>query len=813
MELKDIIKKESDRLFIVDPECYIIYTGDSLQDEKPFIRIGNWMDLPVEAIPLIENIIITDLIIGNPAHEQFNIDVNSLATNRYIGSRNILRRYLDFQNIFGLDLKNAHVIDIDKDLPHLSKEQIISSKHSFIGIFYNNGNFRIVKNEDIILDLKKIEGTSLLDINIHDIISKQNKKTGRYSNSGIILINNLPLFYKNRYFTSYLFPSEYYENFVSLNIDPAKIREIILPSVNLQNIIKFVKWKNHIKGQIKIISDFSKPINLLQKLFPDSSISIKQFKNLSYNTGDGLNIQNYDSTFNFKLTYKNTKPSNEDIIIAFIKGFDGIQKIIKEKLDGIFINYLLYKDSNVLLKSVQTPIVILLDRENNISEPKGNSILLYSGIHYEFLKFTNHEELIHLISKHTSNKNLLPNIINGDTGKIEKTLFTGLKKNKNQPLDKIIEFYNLLSLLKIHLDSTSNKNHASLLLKFFQRLKSQFDKKSILTLDPLTFKIVLAFLNNSIYQFIEKIDNSIKNIDIPIFNTISEEKIECIKKFHNLEKLPFYERIINDRERFLKLINLYSKSLKKDNRIPGLVTVINERKDQYSKDDIDIDNIEIKKRIISFRYTKILEKLKKNRNYIIIIIILLLLIPITFKSLDLYMNYKEKVEKERLENEKIEFERGEKERLENEKIEFERSAKERLENKRLTKEVIVKYNIHVTDLEILLYANRVALKNGYDKINIIDLKKRNPHWIYPGNIFILLDEKKIKVKKGDTLWDISHDKLRIIHIEFYKTIDTIKNRINDGKDIRIEIKKAKSIAFTKKHFNIISKIIKNNKIQ
>ena len=74
MELNEIIKNDKDRLFVLDNECFIIFTADDLTDEKPFIRIGNWIDLPPESIPLIENIIVTDSITGNPSHEQFNID-------------------------------------------------------------------------------------------------------------------------------------------------------------------------------------------------------------------------------------------------------------------------------------------------------------------------------------------------------------------------------------------------------------------------------------------------------------------------------------------------------------------------------------------------------------------------------------------------------------------------------------------------------------------------------------------------------------------------------------------------------------------
>ena len=51
MELKDIIRTNKDRIFMVDPECFIIYTGSELDDPQPFIRIGNWAELPADLIP------------------------------------------------------------------------------------------------------------------------------------------------------------------------------------------------------------------------------------------------------------------------------------------------------------------------------------------------------------------------------------------------------------------------------------------------------------------------------------------------------------------------------------------------------------------------------------------------------------------------------------------------------------------------------------------------------------------------------------------------------------------------------------------
>jgi hypothetical protein len=46
MSISDIIRTDADRIFTVDPECIIIYTGDTPGDIKPFIRIGTWLNMP-----------------------------------------------------------------------------------------------------------------------------------------------------------------------------------------------------------------------------------------------------------------------------------------------------------------------------------------------------------------------------------------------------------------------------------------------------------------------------------------------------------------------------------------------------------------------------------------------------------------------------------------------------------------------------------------------------------------------------------------------------------------------------------------------
>ncbi len=76
------------------------------------------------------------------------------------------------------------------------------------------------------------------------------------------------------------------------------------------------------------------------------------------------------------------------------------------------------------------------------------------------------------------------------------------------------------------------------------------------------------------------------------------------------------------------------------------------------------------------------------------------------------------------------------------------------------------FKSNITNTDIYRYANKVALKNGYAELKDAGIKTKNPHWIYPGNSFVLLDDQKITVSDGDTLWSIAKRKLIEMDIKF-----------------------------------------------
>lgn len=842
MELGDIIKADGDRLFILDNECYILFSGETLEDEVPFIRIGNWVDLPVRSIPLIENIIITDSIVGDPAYEQFNIDINYLTSNRFVGSRQIVKAFLNYQQNFSLDLKDAMIIDIEKDVPDLTEEKIIFSRSAFMGIFHYNGNFRIVYNEEDLFNLEKAEKDSPTDFKVHELISKKNRETERYSGSGAVLIDGSFLFYKGKYFSSYLFPGKYYASFNRLNIDPAAVREIILPVNNLLNITRLIKWKNDRGGRLRFFSNFREGFELVKVLFPALTVIRQDFDNLSLETGDGLNITGYTGTLNIRLIYKNVKPSYEELRIAYLREYSGLEKILKDDIDAVFVPYTIYEQTALLFKSSAVPGIIIDDGNRNIIKLKGSdNIIIYNGLQYEFRKYTAPEDFIKDALKLITNIDIVSNLNGEDSEGLDRLLSYDFGPAENPSFGRAKDIFNAAAVLKFYLNTTKDRKFSALVRKAVHKLETLYDREvffntaSDINRKGPAYRITLFFYNDFICEFIEEIVK--RSVFLQGINRLEEENpqssgpvdenqalFNMIKETDDegedlsdgegtaLSDTPaiieeiggeagsvyldigfncrnFLERIVRDRKRFMDLLALLNKGKKEEKEISRLDQSIQERKDLLFSDDIKIDNREIKRK-------KLQRKLRIAALLILIPIALILLYFASKEGYNLYVDYREnqRVERERLEQ------------ADQERLKAEQESLKKEEEKKEISDLIMTYNIHVSDRDIYEYANKVAGKNGYRSIEFKALKEKNPNWIYPGNIFYMLDGQKIVVKKGDTLWQHSYDKLMAQYIEFYRIIKKLKSGEIPGDKAGASIQQARKLAFSSKHLRDLDEV-------
>ena len=789
MEIQDIIKSDADRLFIVDPECYIIFTGESTNDIQPFIRIGNWIDMPVELIPLIENIIITDSLIGNPSHEQFNIEVRSLATNRYIGSRAIVMKFLDYQKIFGLDLTNASVVDIEKDLPVLSAEKNISNKDRFIGVFYRDGNFKVLLNKNTIFDLNTISRKPITNHNFHDMLSETNNRTRRYDGSGLVIVGHNPIFYHKKYFYSYLFPVRYFREFSALCVDPGKIQALFYPSLNLINISKFFKWLNRGQKKIRIFTN-NTDIALVKKIFSNCFIKNENFSSLNFRTGNGLLIKNYPETYSLKLRFDAVPPAGDSLTVAFIKGSSGIKTIIKDKPDVLAITYSVFEDINLLLKSTTVPFVIIDDGNKNIARLGGREhIILRAGMQYEFRTYSNFNDIIALpeiedetISQARSDPDVL-------AGSLPSAINNGSLNFKQMK-----DIFNLLALVRIHLENTKNRKIASRLKNAAGALEGAVNQSDLVR-DASRCAIILAVYNGSIYQVISVHDAAADRVAVPLFDEITVAEGDQVMGL-SADMQEQYNRILSDRERLLKLIGIYVSSEQySEKNMPDLKKLdaaIATRKEQYSREKLSLDHagdhirtaaegdaqapsIEIAG--IAHQWASRIRSLpgivKIGAPVLLLLIISAILLWINFRTVQGLFT-----------------------------AETERIVQSQEIDTRF-RELGKKYNIRIKDNDIMNYANRVAVKNGYHKIAATKIKEKNPDWIYPDNIFMMLDGQRVIVSKGDTLWNLSKNKLIESSIAF--EAEMRKANTADIKERAFYLKRARRHAMTREQVEQITK--------
>lgn len=889
MTFREIIRENSDRLFIVDTECFIIFTGSSINDDRPFIRIGTWYDLPVEIIPLIENVIITDRILGNPAHEQFNIDIRNLVANRYIGGESILKRFLDYQKNFGLDLTNVSIVNIEKDIPELPKKSSVSDRDQFIGVFYSDGNLKIVHDKSDIFDLNSILSDNLSITSIQEKISSDSKGSDRYSGTGFVIAGNNPLFYGGGYFTAYQYPSGPLDCFSRLRIDPSRIREVLLPSQNILNLSSLMKFKNSREGKVRIFSDNPEQIELIKKLFKNCTLVDERFSGINYNTGEGLRITGYENSPNLKI-FCRTKGSPDEMTVAFIKLHHETKRIIRENPDIVLITYTAYEESALLFKSTDVPVIIIDDGNPHAAKIASSGLMIKRGIQYEFRKFQSENEIINMLA--------VPDEISAAIEAKDDAAIGEYVERLSGDRREFATMFNTATLLKLHMNSTSDRKFFSALRQIQQKYFSRIGL-SIPDDQAQDYCVVLGIYKNSCYQIPVRVDQGQGEFFADVYSA------ESVRGYGmSLQQKILGEKILADRIRLLRLLRYFYDDRRSSGKLQKLEEQILHLKDEIEnrKEIYSVDLYTHGEDAASAVHTRTAAGSRKHRpesllfndtadsydsaagagdggtagaagsavysgeyrdgrsagktgdrffsravNYMSSVfggrggsgsgsaahgssltdsrrkrLIIAMPVIILLLALLLFLLYKKReaaIETAGAGGQGLQVQdaagsgaagvpgaggaagnvtgTGAEGPAAGQVITVKRVNSEE-------KELLVKRNVMIRDIDIFNYANDVAVKNGYEKITYKGIKQKNPHWIYPGNLFIMLDGEKVVVQSGDTLWDLAHAKLEKMNADFYKIIAELEQTApSDKKKMSELVDRAEAFSYIPQQKKII----------
>ncbi|MGL4369852.1 MAG: hypothetical protein ACRCUT_09315, partial [Spirochaetota bacterium] len=513
---------------------------------------------------------------GNPAYEQFNIDIKYLPVNRYIGSHSIVHRFLAYQKIFGLDLTNASVVDAEKDIPEISKTSAVSDRESFIGIFYRDGNFKIGHSRKDLFDLNENYDSPCTGNGLHDLLAK-NAKTKRYAGAGMVLIDGNPIFYKNSSFVSYLFPLRYFTSFNNLGINPRSIQAVIYPSENFFPISRFLKWKHEQGSRITVYSDCSGELSLVKALFSKARIQTEPFSGMNSESLSGAVIRQIPHSFNISISLET--PGGE-VFCAFVKGNSALKSIIKEKkFDCLFVPYSVYEDSLLMLRSSQIPVAVIDDGNPAVAKvPRMDHLVLKRNAQYEFTRCTEENEILHAINQCLP-EDITRRIIQKDYPFIEK-LCAELAAGQGDYTPDIAA--NISTLMIFLVDTCSDRKLSSFLKNTVRDLlaSSACDRVDE---NISRYRFELVFTGKSVYAIVHPVQDA------------APERIFCFEELRDeIAKPPagkeslVYERIMRDRERLEKLLSLYKNNPAFREETEALRSEISRRKEIFEKDQFSL---------------------------------------------------------------------------------------------------------------------------------------------------------------------------------------------------------------------------------
>lgn len=140
----------SNRIFPIDDDCYIIYTGQSSADEKSFLRIGNSGKLDKKIQNHIGYIVISDAEKIDYHKEKNDIKYMEKGKIRYICNKENQELLFSKLEELGVNENDLFHKDLSKDLDNISR---IDNKKHFFTVFYENKNIRIVSDDEVYFEL------------------------------------------------------------------------------------------------------------------------------------------------------------------------------------------------------------------------------------------------------------------------------------------------------------------------------------------------------------------------------------------------------------------------------------------------------------------------------------------------------------------------------------------------------------------------------------------------------------------------------------------------------------------------------------
>jgi len=265
--MPELISPES-RVFHIGCECYVVYLGTQIDDIKPFLRIGNTRNLSDEILDVLSTTVVTDDHVGNPLLE---ILLAPRFHGRYLGDTGIVNTISRFFESF--DLPTDDIIDY---------RRVEDGERRHMVWFYTSGNIHLRYDEKIIFDLHKREKEDrhfvyLYEEAKHNFLRNPLRYVRQdFSGHGIYLADGNCFWYEKGDFISFTPHPGIVAKLMSDGVDPDFITSIAynlkedeLDSHDAAVFIGIVKRLRARRRQLKVITTYPAVQRKLKLLFPE----------------------------------------------------------------------------------------------------------------------------------------------------------------------------------------------------------------------------------------------------------------------------------------------------------------------------------------------------------------------------------------------------------------------------------------------------------------------------------------------------------------------------------------------------------------
>jgi len=762
---------KTERVFQLDNECYLIYTGSGPDDLKPFLRIGNKPHLDEELISNIGNIIVTDLYTGNPVYEKYNIDLEKIHQNCYVGDGKAVGYLIDFLKSLGIKTDGLK-----------KKVSIRDRENTAYVYFYEDGNIRIYYNKKLLFDLKERETRDLHFLQkVAELIEILRSSPFRVEKQvidkqGFILTDNNLFLFSHSKLLSLGIKEDFFEELVFAGVDPDLISTVVTEKID-DGLFQLLKRKKATSKEINIATAHPEITKSACKMFTfqgdnplkyriytiedEKSLKSNGFtikKNPNRKKQDGretlIGIENLPFTFSIGEKLEN-KETETILIHPDLNSF-------AISISGATYRENAFKNCCYTLHSEQPGLKELID--NYLVEP-AKDLDTISG---KYMSMVNRQ--IDNFSKEMKMGIAVPQA----AARIAKQI---RKVKKTDTYIENLPILNTGKLIKIILENENFRNRLSpkgiKLLKKLQTKISSYQKR-LRGLPEIP-------LYGNIFIIGKKPFTLYKYSPITGFKDGLNAYLQLKTEIKN-KKLNNQKKYIQEYEKLKDLISSLKKPV------------------QIERESAGIKPPEIQPKIEPSPRKGVKPKSRKKTYITTGIIILAAAGVIGFLAFYNHGNtLKIPARKTILESETKSRTEGSSQKSTGEPLEgfiFHKAEESKTTSKKIT-EIVKKeiseeqvsktqtpeeHYIVITIKDIFLLTNKIARDNGYRELNSQDDIGKDPNWIYPGNIFKLPDGNRYEVVKGDTLWYISYRYIRkqvdndyIKAMDILATVDKNKN--------------------------------------